>query len=158
RGRRAVSRDGRRRGGRARSVRPPRTRGARPPAERRPEGAAARVARRHHQLIRVDRARARPRQIRDIYVNFCVEIVDLADAPGMVKRQRRSARFAAVALAALMLPALAAAAEEVTLRPRYQVGDRYALALTTETKTRVDARGASRNAFRESVELRYRAQ
>src|SRR2546422_3395520 len=65
------------------------------------------------------------------------------------------------ALAALVLAAAGgstADADEIALRPRYQVGDRYALVLATETKTRVDARGSARNAFREDVELRYTAQ
>jgi len=75
-----------------------------------------------------------------------------------VKRQRQSRLRAFLALAALVAPAASAAPEEVVLRPRYQVGDRYALALSTETKTRVDARGTARNKFREQVELRYAAQ
>ncbi|MGH7337914.1 MAG: hypothetical protein ACREI7_10065, partial [Myxococcota bacterium] len=90
-------------------------------------------------------------------MNFCDERVDLADARCMMRRPRFD-RHAAAALAALILPGIAAAADEVVLRPRYEVGDRYALALVTDTKTRVDARGTARNAFRERVELRYRAQ
>jgi len=76
----------------------------------------------------------------------------------MVKRQRRSHVRAVIALAALVAPAVSAAPEDVVLRPRYQVGDRYALVLSTETKTRVDARGTARDSFRENVELRYAAQ
>jgi hypothetical protein len=75
-----------------------------------------------------------------------------------MERRRRSHLRAVIALAALVAPAVSAAPEEIVLRPRYQAGDRYALALSTETKTRVDARGTSRNAFREEVELRYAAQ
>src|SRR5678815_919513 len=63
-----------------------------------------------------------------------------------------------LALAALSGPAHAADDASIALRPRYQVGDRYALALTTKTKTRVEARGGARNAFREDVALKYKAQ
>ena len=77
---------------------------------------------------------------------------------GMVNRRRRSHLCAAIALAALAAPAIRAADDGVVLRPRYQTGDRYALALVTQTHTRVDARGGPRNAFREEVELRYSAQ
>jgi hypothetical protein len=75
-----------------------------------------------------------------------------------VKRQDRSHFRAFIALAALVAPVASAASEGVVLRPRYQVGDRYALALSTETRTRVDARGTTRNKFREQVELRYAAR
>lgn len=51
-----------------------------------------------------------------------------------------------------------AGADDVVLRPRYQVGDRYALSLSLDTKTRVDVRGAARDSFREDVELSYAAQ
>ena len=76
----------------------------------------------------------------------------------MLKRQQQSRLRGFLALAALVAPAASAAPDEVVLRPRYQVGDRYALALSTETKTRVEARGTARNKFREQVELRYAAQ
>jgi hypothetical protein len=54
-------------------------------------------------------------------------------------------------------------AEEIALRPRYQVGDRYALDLSLDTATRVLARrGGTRNpdrdSFRENVELHYTAE
>jgi hypothetical protein len=67
-------------------------------------------------------------------------------------------RFALGVLALAGAMAAAASAADVELRPRYQAGDRYALALVTDTKTRVDARGAARKAFREDVELRYWAE
>ena len=51
-----------------------------------------------------------------------------------------------------------AGADDVALRPRFQVGDRYALSLSLDTETRVDARGGARDSFREDVELRYAAQ
>jgi hypothetical protein len=86
----------------------------------------------------------------------CEEIVDLADLRSMLNA--RSLGAAAVAAAALIAPAAIATAEEVVLRPGYQVGDRYGLDLTTETKTRVDARGARSDSFREDVELHYSAQ
>ncbi len=77
----------------------------------------------------------------------------------MRKRTEARISLAAIALAAAITAiAGAAAADEVALRPRYQVGDRYALALATETKTRVEAVGAATNSFHESVELRYSAE
>jgi hypothetical protein len=77
----------------------------------------------------------------------------------MVKRRRRRSHlFATLALAALCAPEIRAAADEVALRPGYRAGDRYALQLATKTNTRVDARGAASNAFKEDVELRYSAQ
>jgi hypothetical protein len=57
----------------------------------------------------------------------------------------------------LIAPAIHAA-EEISLRPPYRVGDRYALSLSLETATRVDARGGARDSFRENVELHYTAQ
>ena len=63
-----------------------------------------------------------------------------------------------MALAASITAPIHAAAEEIALRSRYAVGDRYALSLTVDTNTHVDARGGARDSFREKVELRYAAQ
>ena len=85
--------------------------------------------------------------------------MDLADPVRVGNRHRaRILSLAAISAAALTSWAAVAAAGEIVLRPRYQVGDRYALALSAETETEVEARGAARNAFKEDVELRYAAQ
>jgi hypothetical protein len=79
----------------------------------------------------------------------------------MRRNQIRIGVFAIfLVMAAAIAPAIGARAADppFPLRPRYQVGDRYALALSTQTKTRVEARGGARNAFHEDVELRYSAQ
>jgi len=76
----------------------------------------------------------------------------------MGKRRRPSHLATAIAIAAFAIPALRATADDVALRPRYQAGDRYALALITKTNTRVDSRGGSRKTFSEDVELRYSAE
>src|SRR5262249_27402893 len=59
-----------------------------------------------------------------------------------------------MALAAASAGSSQAAADQVALRPRFQAGDRYAVTLSLDTKTRVDAR----ETFRESVQLRYAAR
>jgi hypothetical protein len=71
----------------------------------------------------------------------------------MTRSRSICALGAAVFVAAL---AIAGRAEPdgVVLRPRFQAGDRYALMLSVDTKTRVNAR----ESFREQVELRYAAQ
>jgi hypothetical protein len=84
--------------------------------------------------------------------------VDFADAPHAVKRRHHRTELGIIALAAVIASAAHSAEEDVALRPRYQVGDRYALSLAVDTETRVDARGNARNSFREHVELRYAAQ
>jgi hypothetical protein len=96
-------------------------------------------------------------------VNVCEVRANLADPVSMtVPVTTRSVRFGSwvwiAALAGVATATAHASADEIALRPGYQVGDRYALALVTDTKTRVDARGAARKAFRENVELRYSAQ
>src|SRR5262245_19576062 len=62
--------------------------------------------------------------------------------------------FGVAAFAAAFALASHAEPDGVVLRPHYQTGDRYALALSVATKTRVYAR----DSFREHVELRYSAQ
>jgi hypothetical protein len=76
----------------------------------------------------------------------------------MVRRVLGCAAFLAIGLAGLIAPAMKASSEGFVLRPRYQAGDRYALSLSVDTGTRVDARGGTRDAFRENVELHYTAQ
>jgi hypothetical protein len=63
-----------------------------------------------------------------------------------------------IGLGVLIAPAIYATAEEIALRPRHQVGDRYALSLSLDTTTRAGARRAEHNSFREDVELHYAAQ
>src|SRR5262249_8593435 len=68
--------------------------------------------------------------------------------------------FLGLILAALCAPLHGARADEpLSLRPRYQVGDRYALALSTKTQTRVEA-GAGRGGtnLRRDGAPRYSAQ
>ena len=75
---------------------------------------------------------------------------------------RRLHSCALIVLASVIAPANAPA-EEIALRPRYQVGDRYALTLSLDTSTRVHAargggRNPSRDSFKEDVELHYTAE
>lgn len=77
-----------------------------------------------------------------------------SDAQDEVRPLRHIASLCAAALVAAAALASRAEPDRIVLRPRYQVGDRYALALSVDTKTRVNAR----ESFREQVELRYAAQ
>jgi hypothetical protein len=74
-----------------------------------------------------------------------------------VRRVHHCAALGVIGFWALIAPAIHAA-EEIALRPRYQVGDRYAISLSVDTGTRIDARGGASDSFRENVELRYSAQ
>jgi hypothetical protein len=71
-----------------------------------------------------------------------------------MRRPRHIGVFGALALAAVLALASRAEPDGIALRPRYQTGDRYSLALSVDTNTRVYAR----DSFRERVELRYSAQ
>ena len=72
----------------------------------------------------------------------------------MLHEMKRNRGVWALGALAFVAGLASSAGADVALRPRYQVGDRYALVLEVGTKTRVQAR----ETFREHVELRYSAQ
>ena len=72
---------------------------------------------------------------------------------------RTAFRLALTSLAIVTLSvASGAAAEEITLRPRYQPGDAYVLSLHTAAKTALHAKGLARKPFDEDVQLEYGAR
>jgi hypothetical protein len=75
-------------------------------------------------------------------------------------RRHRPLRIVFPLAATLCVLAAAAAADarEIVLSPRYEPGDRYALALETTTETEALARTAGVEPFRERVAVVYRAE
>jgi hypothetical protein len=73
--------------------------------------------------------------------------------------QSRGIRLASIALGSCLglLLSLAASAEGLVLRPRYEVGDQFALSLVTVTKTDLRSSALTSGARRASVEFRYTA-
>jgi len=95
---------------------------------------------------------------------MCVKNLWILPMLGIVTKRLRQGLgvIGLLGLTVALAPAHASA-DGISLRPRYQVGDRYALSLSLDTATRVDARrGGTRNpsgdSFREDVELHYKAQ